>query len=211
MQLCVFGATGRTGRALVAVALEHGSTVRAFVRARSPALPGPLPGLDVVRGDPARLADVAAALAGSDAVCVLFGPRPSAREPFCAPFTRVIVDAMRDASIHRLVCVTGAMVGTLPANVSVALRAMAAIARRLQPAVMDDRAAQERIVAESGLDWTLVKPPRLTDAAGTGTVHADPALRVGALSRVSRGDLAAFVFRAAAHGRFVHQRVYLRA
>ncbi len=62
----------------------------------------------------------------------------------------------------------------------------------------------------SGLAWTLVKPPRLTDGEPTGMVHADPALPIGMWSRVTRRDLAEFVFRAAAHDRFLGQRVYIR-
>lgn len=210
MRLCVFGATGRTGRALVAVALEHGATVRAFARVQTAASLPALPGLEVLRGDPASLADLVAAVRGSDAVCAAFGPRPSAPEPFCAPFTRAIVAAMREASVRRLVCVTGAAIGELPGNVGAALRAMAALARRFSPAVAADRALQEDVVAGSRLDWTIVKPPRLSDRAGAGPVHADPALPVGLLSSIGRADLAAFLFRAAAHDRFVGQRVYVR-
>ena len=75
---------------------------------------------------------------------------------------------------------------------------------------MADRAEQEQIVAASELDWTLVKPPRLTGGTRTETVHADPALRVGLFASICRQDLAEFIFRAAAHGRFVGQRVYVR-
>jgi putative NADH-flavin reductase len=210
MQLCVFGATGRTGRALVAVALEHGVAVRAFARVRTAASLPALRGLEVVRGEPTSVADLVAAVRGCDAVCVVFGPRSSAPEPFCAPFTRAILGAMREAGVRRLVCVTGAMIGEVHANVGRSLRAMAALARRFQPEVMTDRAQQEAMLTESDLDWTLVKPPRLTDAPRTGTVHADPTLPIGLFSSIGRADLAAFVFRAATHDRFVRQRVYVR-
>jgi uncharacterized protein YbjT (DUF2867 family) len=210
MQLCAFGATGGTGRALVAVALDHGWTVRAFVRTQAGAsLPLP-PGLDVVHGNPEREEDVLRAVRGSDAVCCAFGPRPGDPRPFCAAFTRRIVDAMRACGARRLVVVTGAMIGELPPNVGPALRALAALARRRMPEVMADRAAQEAVVMGSGLDWTLVKPPRLTDGPATEGVHADPALPVGLMSRLGRQDLAHFLFRSATQHRFVRQRVYVR-
>jgi putative NADH-flavin reductase len=210
MQLGVFGATGGTGRALVAVALERGWTVRAFVRTQAGAsLPLP-PGLAVVHGDPGRAEDILQAVRGSNAVCCTFGPRPRDPRAFCAPLTRRIVEAMCEAGIRRIVCVTGAMIGDLPVSLSPALRALATAARRRHPDVMADRAAQERLIMGSALDWTLVKPPRLTDAARTGTVHADPALPIGLLSRIGRRDLAEFVFRAATQDRFVNQRVYVR-
>lgn len=210
MQLSVFGATGGTGRALVAVALEHGWSVRAFVRTQAGASL-PLPAhLEVVHGDPGRAEDIERAVRGSAAVCCAFGPRPRDPRAFCAPLTQRIVEAMRVAGVRRLVCVTGAMIGDLPANVSPALRTMAVFARRRFPEAMADRAAQEAIVAGSTLDWTLVKPPRLTAGARTGTVHAGPALPVGLRSRIRRQDLAEFMYRAATQDRFVRQRVYVR-
>ncbi len=211
MELAVFGATGRTGQALVAAALAHGWQVRAFVRTQAGArLPLPA-GLKVVHGDPRQAPDIAATVHGTDGVCCVFGPRPPYNHAFCAPLTRRIVEAMRGEGVRRIVCVTGAMIGTMPANTSRAMRAMAAAVRRRLPAIAADRAEQEMVVMGSGLDWTLVKPPRLTDGPRTKTVHADPALPIGLMSRITRADLAEFVFRAAAHDRFVAQRVYVRS
>jgi uncharacterized protein YbjT (DUF2867 family) len=210
MRLAVFGATGLTGQALVAVALEHAWNVCAFVRTQAGArLPLPA-GLDVVHGYPERAEDIERAVRGSDGVCCVFGPRPPYVDVFCAPFARRIVDAMQTQDIRRLVCVTGAMIGAMPPNTSRAMRAMAATIRKRQPALMADRAEQEEIVAASGLDWTLVKPPRLTNGARKETVHADPALPVGLLSSLGRQELAEFIFRVAVHDRFVGQRVYVR-
>jgi uncharacterized protein YbjT (DUF2867 family) len=42
---------------------------------------------------------------------------------------------------------------------------------------------------ESGLDWTIVKPGRLTDGAGTGRVDAAPSL--GRRGEIAREDVAA--------------------
>jgi putative NADH-flavin reductase len=210
MQLAVFGATGETGRALVAAALERDWTVRAFVRTQAGgSLPLPR-GLHVVRGNPGRAEDIIDTLRGSVAVCCVFGPRPGDRRAFCAALSERIVDAMREIGVSRLVCVTGAFVGDLMPNLSPALRALAILERRRHRALMADRAAQERVVARSELAWTLVKPVRLTRAQRTGIVHADAALPVGVRSRISRQDLAEFVFRAATQDRFVRQRVYVR-
>jgi uncharacterized protein YbjT (DUF2867 family) len=209
MDVAVFGGTGGTGRALIATALAHGWAVRAFVRTQArPAVALPA-GLDVVRGYPDRHEDVVATVRGVDAVCCVVGPRAEAPVPFCAALTRSIVDAMRAEGVRRLVCVTGAMIGELPRNVSAPMRALAAAFRRRLPEIAADRAAQEAIVIRSGLAWTLVKPPRLTDGEATGVIHADPALPVGLRSSVTRRDLAEFVFRAAAHNRFLDQRVYV--
>ena len=210
MELAVFGATGQTGQALVSAALAHGWNVRAFVRTQAGAALAMPAGLHVVHGDPHWEPDIAATVRGSEAVCCLFGPRPPYAEAFRASFTLRIVNVMRAEGTRRIVCLTGAMVGAMPPNTSVALRTMAAVFRRRWPAIAADGAEQEAIVMTSGLDWTLVKPPRLTSGPRTTTVHADATLPVGALSSIGRQDLAEFILRAAAHDRYVGQRVYVR-
>lgn len=168
-------------------------------------------GLAVVRGFPDYLPDIVAAVRGTDGVCCVVGPHAASPEPFCAALTQRIVEAMRSTRVRRLVCLTGAMIGALPGNVSPAMRVMARLFRWQAPDLAADRAKQEAVVMASGVDWTLVKPPRLTDGAATGVVHADPALPVGMLDRVGRPDLAEFIFRAATQDRFVGQKVYVRS
>ena len=101
------------------------------------------------------------------------------------------------------------MVGVLPPNVSLPMRLLAGAFRRRVPHLAADAAEQERIVMQSALDWTIVKPPRLTDGPPTGRVRADPALRVGLLSRIRRQDLAAFMLAEVARSAHLEQRVYV--
>src|SRR5262249_51412988 len=128
----------------------------------------------------------------------------------CAQFTRRIAECMQRARVRRIVCLSCAITGDIGANVAPSLRARAALTRRRRPEIMADRASQETVLAQSGLEWTLVKPPRLTSAARTGTVHADVALPIRLVDRITRTDLAEFMFRAATQDRFVRQRVYVR-
>jgi uncharacterized protein YbjT (DUF2867 family) len=116
---------------------------------------------------------------------------------------------MKASGLRRVVCLTGAMVGVLPPNVSLPMRFLAGAFRRRVPHLATDAAEQERIVMQSALDWTIVKPPRLTDGPPTGRVRADPALRVGLLSRIRRQDLAAFMLAEVARSAHLEQRVYV--
>ena len=73
-----------------------------------------------------------------------------------------------------------------------------------------DREEQERLVESSGLDWTIVKPPRLTDSRAQGRVLAGSSLRIGLLSKVSRASLTAFILDEIQTGRFVRQRIFVK-
>ena len=207
-QLAVFGASGRTGRLVVDLALSRGFGVRALVRTAARLEAGT--GASVLRGSLEEPGAVAETLSGTEAVCCVFGPRNPSAAPFCAAATAQVISAMKAAGIGRLVCLTGAMVGTLPHNVSVPMRMMAGLYRRQVPTLAADAAQQERVVMESGLDWTVVKPPRLTDGPAAARVRSGVALRVGLLSRISRRDLAGFLLDEIVFARHLRQRVYVR-
>jgi putative NADH-flavin reductase len=209
MRVTLFGATGRTGRVLISVLRERGHAVRAVCR-REGALASELPGLEVVVADLSSPESLARAIEGSDAVICAFGPTSAKEAPFCAALTRHIVEAMGRLGVRRLLCITGAMVGDY-AGRSVFFQGMADLFRRQAPAQAADRAEQERLVRESGLEWTVVKPPRLTEAAPRGKVRAGESEPVGMLSRLPRADLARFLADQLERGHFVRKSVVVRA
>lgn len=110
--------------------------------------------------------------------------------------------------MRRLVCQTGAMVGT--GERTLAFECLTRSFAWRQPAVAQDRLEQERLVRESRLDWTLVKPPRLVEGTTGRSITADSALRVGLLSRIGRADVATFVLDAIEQARYLGARVFVR-
>lgn len=206
-RVAVFGASGRTGRAIVDAALARGWTVRAFVRQPS-SLPVQ-PGLELIVGSLDDRELVERAVRGIDAVAIVLGPRPPSREVFCAQATRVVIRAMEHAGVDRLLCQTGAMVGELPPSLSWGIRLMAWWFRCQRPAVAADRAEQERLVSTSGLKWTILKPPRLTRRVRTTGYLAGGCLPLTLLDSIGRADLAGFCLDEIALPRFATQKVYL--
>jgi putative NADH-flavin reductase len=211
LNVAIFGATGRTGQALAQVALAHGDDVRALVRGRSnPWIARARDRLTIVHGDPKSDATIAQMIEGVSVVFCVFGPRSTRQRPFRAALTRRILRAMAAAGVHRIVCITGAMVGRMPHNTSFAMRAMRAMFERTHRSIADDGAGQEAAIVASETQWTIVKPPRLTDERRTGVVHAGPTIPIGLMSSIGRRDLAEFVHRVATQDRYVRQRVYVR-
>ena len=208
MIVAVFGASGRTGRAFVQVAAEAGLLQRLHYRT---ALAEPSPDTATVvvgaLNDPTAVREV---LRGADATVILFGPHPSAPKVFCSAATKAIIAGMRTQGVPRLICLTGAMVGELPGNVSLGLKLQSyAVRRTARSETMDDRDNQERLVRSSKLTWIAVKPPRLTTSA-VGPVEAGPRVPVGVLSHCSRIALATFLVDELMKPRYTNTSVYLR-
>jgi putative NADH-flavin reductase len=194
MRLLILGATGGIGLETVRHAIEQGHSVTAFVR--SPERLKPLADRIVMRqGDLLNPAQLEAAIAGHDAVLSGFGPRlPLATSDanLLRDFAAALMPAMQRAGVRRLVIVSTAFLfrdSMLPPAYLVG--------RLFFPSVVRDATAMEQIVVASNLDWTIVRPPQLTDKPSTGRYR----VRTGHLPRlgfnISRSDVAESLIRTA--------------
>ena len=210
MKLALFGATGATGRAILERAGRKGIAVHALVRPQS-TLGGELPPtVSTIIGDLDSAEAIDRTLAGCDAACLVFGPRPPYTEIFCGDATERIMAGMRKHEMRRIVCQTGAMIGDYRRNRSRPFESAARLYRWRNPGPAADRVRQEVAVVGSNFDWTLIKPPRLTNARPSFRVEASAELRVGLLSSVARGDLADLILSALLNNRFMNSAVFVR-
>ena len=208
--LALFGGSGATGRQVIRRAVDQGLRVRTLVRdaAKVEASSGLV---EVLVGSLLKPEAVNRTIEGTEAVCCVFGPRPPYTDIFCADATRVIIDAMRRRGIDRIVCQTGAMIGEYAKNRSLPFRFMIGLFNRRNPAAARDRDEQERLVFESGLRWTIVKPPKLTNRAAMGKYEVGPGVRVGLMSSISRADIAEFIVNEILTPRHVGEAVFIRS
>jgi putative NADH-flavin reductase len=200
MKLTVFAATGGIGRQLLDQALAAGHDVTAVVR--NPAtLPAEVRAVtaDLTTAGPAALEP---AVAGADAVLSGLGPRSRADAGVASHGTLAIVEAMRATGVRRVVVVSAAPVATVaspgrpdpprhdPGDGLVTRRVLMPLLLATLREVYRDLALMEDALRDSTLDWTVVRPPRLTDGPLTGTYRTALGrnLRGGLL--VSRADVA---------------------
>jgi putative NADH-flavin reductase len=192
MKITVFGATGLTGGLLVQQSLQAGHTVTAVVRsaAEFPA------GVEIVRADVLDPAAIEPAVTGRDLVISALGHRPGATDPVCAPAAEAIIQAMRATGTRRLVVITAAGPVQDSHDGFLTAKVVKPLLWRFLRASFTDFVATEKIVRASGLDWTLVRPPRLTNGAHRPyRTEIDHTVRRGNL--ISRPDLASATLAAA--------------
>ncbi|MEO7716041.1 MAG: SDR family oxidoreductase [Capsulimonas sp.] len=202
MKLIVLGATGGTGLEIVRRAIGRGHCVTAFVR--SPEKLTPFQDrIDVQRGDLLNVEELAKAIQGHDAVISGFGPRvPIAKSDahLLERFAIALTDAMKKTEVTRAVVISTAFLFK-----EAILPPAYLFGRLFFPGVVTDAAAMEQILKNSALDWTLVRPPQLTDAAYTGKYRE----RVGRLPfagfKISRADVAEFMVQTAEDGASVRK------
>ena len=190
MRIAVIAAAGRTGSLLVAELLRRGHDVSALVR--HPEKLGALADqVQVVAGgstDPAALDQL---LAGADVVVSALGP-DSRTSTVVSETARALVPAMQRAGVQRFIGISGAGTDVPGDRKGAKDRAISRVVKAVGGAMAADKAAEYRIWADSDVDFTLVRPPRLVDGPPTGAVAHDPHTP-GRSSSIRRSDLAVFL------------------
>ncbi len=186
MRVVVFGAAGGVGRCAVVAAVEQGHDVVAAARS-APEAPA---GVERVGVDVRDARAVAAVL------------RPGGVVLWCVGVTRRsggdvgrvglphVVAAAGEHGVTRLVSVSGAGVTLSGDDKGRGARLVSGLTRRLARDLVLDKEGEHAVLAASGLVWTEVRPPRLTNGPGTGRwslVVQAPGLRA---KPVARADVA---------------------
>jgi uncharacterized protein YbjT (DUF2867 family) len=194
MKLLVLGGTGRTGVHLLQQASERGHEVTAL--ARDPAKLGSAdPRIKPVQGDVMKPDTLRAALAGHDAVLATLtsGTRSYGPVSFFDDSVGNIVAAMRETGVKRLVYVTS---GGVEAKDPVHGLLMKLVVHPMLRHVYADMARAEQRLMAADVDWTIVRPPYLSDGALTGRYRISERFAPPKGTKLSRADLAHFMLAA---------------
>ena len=207
MRLTVLGATGGTGRELITQGLAAGHELTAVVR--DPArLPVRDERLDVVRADVFDAASLEPVVKDADAVLSALGHRSRRDTWVCAPAARAAVAAMRATDRRRLLVISAAPVSRDdPGDRPLYAMTVRPVLRRFLARAYADMAAMEEHLRESGLDWTILRPPRLTDKPATGRARTALNQNVPGGYLLSRADLAAEMLRRVGDDRSVRAAI----
>ena len=204
MKLTIVAATGGIGRQLLEQAVAAGHDVTAVARnpRTLPGTPSRAVAADLASADPAALQP---AVAGADAVLSALGPRTKADAGVAARGTKMIVQAMQGAGVRRLIVVSAAPIGTIPSpgrphpprhdpGDGLIIRYLAdPIVKRALREHYADLARMEDVLRASDLDWTAVRPPRLTDKPVTGRYRTAYGQNIRRGVFVSRADVAHYI------------------
>jgi putative NADH-flavin reductase len=151
--------------------------------------------LEKIRGDALKTQDVEASLIGVDVVMQTLGVglgdlfRPV---DLFSDATRVLIAAMRTQAVKRLICVTGFGAGDSRESISCLQRLPFQI---VFGRAYEDKSLQERLIKESGLDWTIARPGVLTGGPRTGRYKILSEASQWRNGIISRSDVAEFLVR----------------
>jgi uncharacterized protein YbjT (DUF2867 family) len=190
VKVLIVGATGRTGSELVQQAVAAGHEVTALCR--DPAKLSAPSGVRAAQGDVKNAASLGSAVSGQDAVLYAVGSNKSSPPGIRAEGVRNVIAAMKEQGVRRLIVLSAFGAGDSKGEGGFVYSKI--IAKLFIKDVLADQDAMEAEVVKSGVDYTLVRPTRLTNKPAAG--KWDVIFKGGkASSTISRADTAAFMLQ----------------
>ncbi len=193
-KIALFGATGQTGQEFLTQALAKGYSIKVLVR--SPAkLSVKHNHLQVIQGDVLNAQDVEQTVADTELVVSLFGHVKGSPEWLQTNGTKNIVEAMQKHGVQRVISLSG---GGLPFKEKDQPKLPDKLIRMLMkvaaPKILNDAISHAEVLRQSGLEWTIVRGPRLTNEPRKGTYRVGW-VGVNASTKIGRADLADFIVK----------------
>lgn len=199
--LLVLGGSGRLGVHILEQASARGIGVRALVR--DPGAIAAHPGVELVPGTPASIDDLRAAARGTDAVVIALNNSRASDNPWARPVSprSFLTDAVRDTltvmaegSLRRIVITSALGVGDSWPGVNPIFKTLVRLSNL--KFTYADHNSLERLIRDSDVDWTLVRPVVLSDKPPVGPLHAAEVGQEKPGAVVSRSEVARFLLDA---------------
>ena len=210
MNVTIFGATGATGRLLTERCLKAGYKVK--ILARKPQEFPFAAQVETVQGDSKDIVAVREALRGADLVLSALGARSLKKEDILEDSIPLIVQAMDEQGIRRIIALGSA--GALPTS----LDKQPAYCRWIVQNIVYNtflkypvasQISQYKTLSGSDLDWTMVMPPMLMNVPARGNLRIDGEALPRNASRISRADVADFMMAQIDNPQWLRKGVYI--
>ena len=188
MNITVVGGSRGTGALVAQQAAAAGHAVRTVSRS----LGVPIAGVEQLRLDATSASALEPALKGADVVIVTVGAPGRKGETPRTDITRAVVSAMTAVGVERIVVQSS--YGVADSYDSMPFVVKHLVVPLILRSALADHERQESLLADSGLDWTVIRPGGLTDEKSRGPVRlAAGDGSSGSLGRIPRTDVAAML------------------
>lgn len=192
VRVAVIGANGGIGRRVVEQSLLQGYFVRAVVR--NPAsFTLTHPNLDVRIGDVMDIESLNALLGGMDAVISTIGKSSVKETVLYSRGNENVIKAMEVSDVRRVFFISASGIEVNPTHSLIVRLATRFILQKVLKHMYADLERMEAMIKRSALDWTIMRPPRLTDNAVTGRYRISVNQYLENPWAISRADLAHYI------------------
>jgi len=191
-KIIIFGASGGTGLEVTSQALEAGHHVTAILR-HPEVFPVRHEQLRIIKGDVLEPQTYENAFFGVDAVISCLGTRSREFTTVYSEGVANIISEMKKVEVTRIICLSAGAVEIDP-NASFIMKfIMKNILQRLFKYSYADMLLMEKMLLDSKLDWTVIRPPRLMNGDKKQNYRTSLNDFIPNMSTLNRSDLADYI------------------
>lgn len=202
MKICVFGATGETGKLVTKMLLDKGHQVSVYVR-NPDKVSITNDNLKVIRGDIYDSESISETLQGQDAVISCLGSSTTKKSSQLTDMAKSITVAMKLAEVDRIIYMATAGIED---EFKGAFKLMIRI---ILGNVIDDHRNAAKIYKSSDLNYTIVRPVQLNNDEATGIYYEAFEGLPKSKKGISRSNVALFILKALEDSEYENQSVGL--
>lgn len=193
-KIIVFGAAGGTGKKVVQQALQLGYEVKAIVR-KPEILTVRHPKLTIVKGDVLQIDTFQNEMEDVNTVISCLGiPKVQPTTLYSESMVNIIAIMKRNA-VRRILCVSSGAIDIPPNSSFIMTFLLKNVLQRIYKPVYADMNVMEEELKSSGLDYTIVRAPKLTDGKRTNNYRIVTQQPLKKIPTISRADLAGFMLK----------------
>jgi len=192
--IALFGATGPTGRHIIEEALKQGYSLSVYTR-DAKKLESFIGRIEIIVGDLSNQDAIAKCIHSADVVISALGPnglKVQGDKPVMHGLSNIIA-AMKHAGVHRLIQISTAAYRDPKDEFALKAHAFALLFKVIARKGYEDIKATGELIANSDLDWTLVRIPNLKDGPANGNVNVGWYGKTKLSMKLSRANLAKFL------------------
>src|SRR5262245_5024588 len=206
MKVLVLGATGGVGQHIIRLGIKRGLELTALVRH-----PRKLKSWEgqvrVVKGDALDEDATNRAVLGQEAVIYAIGVTTFGRTTLFSESTRILIGSMERNRVKRFVCITGVGAGDSKGHGGFLYDRI--VFPLITKREYEDKDAQEALIRQSSLDWTIVRPAMFREGAASRNHEVVTDLRGVTLTRISRPEVGAFVLDQVTDSQYLRKAVFI--
>lgn len=192
MKIVVIGANGGIGKKTVELALEEGHHVTAILRTPSK-LTLSHPHLNIIQGDIMIPGSIEKFLSKADAVVSAIGGKMNQPTTLYSQGNVNLLNSMKNIGVDRAFFISASALEISPLNPWYVRIAAKYIVQKLFKYGYSDQRIMEGIIKEHDIQWTIIRPPRLTNKAATGQYRYAINRFLKNCLNISRADVAHFM------------------
>lgn len=198
-KIAVIGGTGKAGKYLVNQLVKQGYKIKVLVR-NPDKLENTSHLVEKIPGDVRDYKSVYNLIQGCTAIISALGQAKD-ESPVFSLAAGNIIRAMNALGVRRYILITGLTLDTPSDKKSFRTRFLSRIMKLSFPSIVADKQKEYSILAESGLDWTIIRLPLIEQTDSTAPVNISLTDCPG--KKISTTDLADFLIGQLSDDRFI--------